>query len=658
MSEQFRYLLSPLQIGSVTVRNRVMISALTMKFAQDGMISEQHAYYYAERAKGGVGLITTEMQGVHPTTGGRSGICEGYSRSSIPRYKLVADMVHEHGAKVFAQLWHCGQNSQGAQIWAPSPVAGVHTRHIPKEMEFEDIRAVVEGFVHTAANTQEAGIDGIELHAAHGYLIPQFWSPISNKRTDDYGGSLENRMRFSDEVIDAIRRECGREFVMGVRISGDEFVEGGLGLEDMKVIARRLEASGQIDFLHVSGGVYHSQHTFIPTMYLPLGPLVHLAAGIREAVDDLPVFTVGRIKDPIQAEQILANGYADVVAMTRAHICDPEIVNKIKAGRLDDIRPCISCNQGCQERVASGSPGSCISNVAVGREKRLGIGTLERAATRKTVMVIGGGPAGLEAARVAAMRGHGVSLYEKANELGGQLNLAAKGPGRAEMTDVPRWLSAQVGKLGVKVHLGEEMTVQRVLEARPDAVVVATGSLPDRSGFTPLRPHLAGIEGCDQQNVVTVWDVLGGTAEIGQNVVVIDDDGHHRAASTAEYLAESGRRVEILSRLPFPYGDLVSTYEQPLLYARLIRRGVSITPYTGVRKIEGRTVIAFNVYTNEDRVLEDVDTIVLAMGNIADNALYRALKGKVKEVYPVGDCVAPRRIITAIWEGHQAGRAL
>lgn len=667
MSQQFQYLFTPLQIGPITVRNRVLITAHTKNYAVNNILSDRHIAYYAERAKGGVGLIVTEMQAVHPTsTGAFHNICLGFdSGKTIPQYRKLSQAVHAHGGKVVCQVWHCGQHTDGQVIhddwqpvWAPSPVPCVLSRETPHEMEVEEIQEVIRGFGQTARNIKEGGVDGVELHGAHSYGIGQFLSPFSNKRTDQYGGSLENRMRFVLEVIEAIRRECGDDFVLGIRISGDEFAPGGLDQEDMKGIAQRLEATGKVNYISVSGGTYHSLAIPVPGMAIPLGSLVYLAAGVKEAVQNIPVFTVARINDPIQAEKILADGYADMIGMTRANICDPELANKAKEGRIEDIRTCMACSEGCIQRLFAQRQATCVQNPAAGREEKWGSGTLKAAPKKKKVVVVGGGPAGMEAARVAALRGHEVVLYEKEPELGGQVLLAAKLPYRDEFGGSARFLSLQVNKLGVQVRLGTEATPELIQRERPDAVVVATGSEPLRTGFTALRPDLPGLPGVEQGNVYAVHDVIRGTASIGQRVVLIDDDGHHRSVGTGELLADMGKQVEILTRLPFVGMDIVLT-DLSLLYQRLLEKGVILTPFTGVKEIRGNQVVAFPIYApQQERTIEGVDTVVLAMGNRACNELYRSLKGQVKELYAVGDCVAPRRIAMAIYEGHKIGRTI
>ena len=648
----FPHLFWPLQIGSITVRNRIAMGPHLTGYAVDQCPSERHAYYYAERAKGGVGLIITETIAVHPHSSMSAQVVLGYDRRVIPGYRRIADVIHEHGAKVVGQLMHQGREYSSFHsrlaLWAPSGVPSPHTRETPHEMERDEIREVQEGFVQTAANLKEAGYDGVELHAGHGFLIHQFMSPWCNARQDEYGGSLENRLRFACETIAAVRQRVGPEFVVGIRVSGDEFTPGGLTLDDMKVVAERLAATGQLDYISITVGNQLTRGVQMADMNMPLAAMAYMSAAIKELVA-LPVFIALRINDPVVAEKIVADGQADMTVMVRALIADPELPNKAREGRLDDIRRCIACNQECRRGNRNGAV-TCLQNVAAGYEKEWGVGTLAPAAKRKKVLVIGGGPGGMEAARIAALRGHSVSLHERNAELGGQINIAVKVPNREEMGNVVRFLRHEVERLGVTVHLGREADVQTVLAEQADAVVVATGS----------KPHLPELPGCNGPNVVTVVEVLEGRAPVGERVVIVDGgDAFWQCCASAEYLAGQGKRVEIVTPVLY-VGMEVPGESLGGLYQRLLSKEAVFTPSTGLKEIRqdgGRcTLVVYNTYSKREREIVGVDTVVMATGARADDGLYRALKGRVPELYAVGDCYAPRKIPDAIRDGQRVGR--
>jgi mycofactocin system FadH/OYE family oxidoreductase 2 len=652
---QFKYLFSPFKIGNITVKNRIIQTAHKILPCREGVTGDQYIEYMRERAKGGVGAIVTEVMSVHPTSDNFPGVpgdVMAFDENVIPQFKKLAHAIHEYDAKIFGQLSHGGRQGNeeitGLPVWAPSAIPDPVIRQMPKEMEIEEINELIEGFAKAAKNVREGGLDGVELYASSAYLIGQFFSPDSNQRKDEFGGSLENRMKFCINVIDRIREVVGSDFVLGIKIGGDELVPGGLTLDDFKEIAKRLEATGKIDYITVTPLVSFVTFQMMGGlgMSAPLGAWVHQSAAMKEVLSHTPIVTNGRIKDPIQAEKILADGHADLIGMARALISDPEFANKAREGRSDDIRTCLSCNLGCFKRVFSSLPGTCIQNAAVGREKEIGI--IEPAKTRKKVIVVGGGPGGMEAARVARLRGHRVTLYEKEKELGGQVNLAAKVPSRQEFGDVTRYLGQQVKKLGVEINLAVEVTPEMVKRENADVVIIATGS----------TPFLPPIPGADQDNVVNVRQVLKDEVKVGENVLLIDDDAHHKAINTAEYLANQGKKVEIVTRLLFVGMDIAASGLLYPIYQNLLSKGVKFTPHTMVIQISGNTVTGLNVYTYGQVNIEGVDTVILATNDLAEDLLYRSLKGQVKELYRVGDCVAPRKVMNAIHEGYNLGRLI
>ena len=637
----------------MVVPNRIHFAAHLTNFGVAQRISERHIQYYRERAKGGCGLITTEELTVHPTDHAYDKLVDAFEPDVIPGFQALTRAVHEYETKIFAQLNHNGMQGDGTisrlPVWGPSPGSDPIFRETCKEMEIEDIRAGIESFALSAAHVLKGGFDGIELQVGHSSLIRQFLSPATNFREDDYGGNFDNRLRFCLEVIDTVRKAIGPGLALGIRLNADEMHPGGgLTLEDAKDIAVRLEQTGQLDFMDLSLGTFHHLFLVEGSMHTPLAYTVPLASGIRSVIG-LPVFCTNRINDPHLAEKILADGQADMIGMVRALICDPELPNKAKEGRPNDIRHCIACNQGCIGRMGLGYRLGCIHNPAVGEEIRLGIGTLVSCERPKKVVVVGAGPAGLEAARVAALRKHKVILFEKNKEVGGQNITAGKAAGRQEITGVTRWRVGQIEKLDVDLRLGVEADERAVLGETPDAVVVATGSVPKEK---PFPGEYAAPD------VVNTQQVLKGEVETGQKILLVDLDGHHQATGTAEFLADRGKDVHIITSSLFVGGQLGPLQDLFLTRQRLARKGVTFTPDIAVLEIQGTLVKGLNVYSNEMIDFEGYDTIVLAAGNQSLDRLYFDLKGKVPELYRIGDCVAPRKTDMAIVEGHRVGRLL
>jgi mycofactocin system FadH/OYE family oxidoreductase 2 len=646
----YNYLFSPLKIGSVTVKNRVVFSAHMTNNGAGGVVTDKHIAYYTERAKGGAGLIITEEQSVHPTDRAYEKLIDAFDRRVIHGYKKLTDSVHVYGTKIFAQINHNGSQGNSTYsrmaVWGPSAIPDPIFREIPKQMEKEDIRQVVEGYAIVARHVREGGFDGAELQASHSSLIRQFLSPATNKRNDEYGGSLENRMRYVIELIDAIREAVGRDFTLGIRLCGDELIPGGITLEQTLEIARKLEETGKIDYINTSIGNFHNLFMVEGSMHVPLGYATYMASAIRKVVN-IPVFTAGRINDPVQAEQLLAEGHADMIGVVRGQICDPEFTIKAQQGRLNDIRKCIACNQYCVGRMGLNRFLSCIQNPGAGNEKQYGIDTLQSCSTRKRVMVVGGGPAGLEAAKIAAERGHDVTIYEREQALGGTVGLFTKIPNRAEFGDHIRNQLNQLEKLDVRIKLGVDVTADLVMRENPDTVVIATGG---KKGYPPFAVSEDAIPLGDTR------DVLHNRLTLGKKVVLIDFTGGQPATSVAEFLIDNGHEVELLTAALYAGADLGPTQDLPLWYDRVLSKGITITSNVVVKDV-GKKITVFNHYSGAEWQIE-ADSVVYATMGMPDSDLYFALKGKVKELYRIGDCLAPRRVEHAVLDGHRIGRAI
>jgi mycofactocin system FadH/OYE family oxidoreductase 2 len=655
MADVLRHLFAPFRLGGLDLKNRIVSTAHAEAMAEDGKPGPRLCAYHEAKARGGVALtMIGGSTSVHPSSPSSSwNMIANHDDAIVPAYRALADAVHRHGCRAMSQLTHLGRRAQSdVEGWhallAPSQIPEKVHREVPREMEAEQIAMIVRAFGEAARRCREGGLDGVELSFAHNHLVDQFWSPLFNRRTDEYGGSLESRMRFGFEVLREVRRQVGRDWVVGARISGDEMTAGGLTAADMAEIARRLARSGLVDFLSIIGGAAHTsalQAGAVPNMAYPIGLYVPLAAAIKQAVPAVPILHASRIVDPVHADRIVADGAVDLVGMTRALIADPDLPRKVREGRFDDIRVCVGANEGCIDRIYQGKPVTCVQNPHTGRETELADPVPAPRARR--VVVVGGGVAGLEASRVAALRGHRVVLFEREGEVGGQVLLAARAPARAEYLGIARFLAHQVSKLGVDCRLHTEATRETVLAESPEAVIIATGS-------HPFIPALPGIDG---KHVATDRDVLLDRVDVGERVVVVDDIHTQQGVSTAEYLLERGRRVEVISRLFYPGQDVGVTSILPL-YTRLFAKGVTLTPHTDLVAVEGSAVIVANVYTGAQRRIEGVDTVVLSMGSRSTDALYRALKGAVPALHAIGDCVAPRGVHAAILEGARVGRLI
>ncbi len=650
MSTPFPRLFSPIRVGQLTLRNRIVSTPHASGYVRDALHDEREIFYQAEKARGGVGFQFMGATNV-VRTHGYLNLMANVDERIIPIYRQIAAAVHRFEGRIGAQLSHFGAmgnaSLQAAPLVGPSPVANEAERQTPQVLEREELAEIAQAFATAARRCREGDLDAVILQLGHGYLLTSFLSPRYNQRTDEYGGSTENRVRYPLEVLQAMRREVGRDFTLGVRISGSELIEGGIDLAEAQRIAQLLDASGLVDWIDVSqGNDAHlvSKATHYGGLYIAPGAFVPLAAAIREVVS-VPVVAVGRILTPQQAEQVLEEGQADLVAMTRALIADPHLPRKAQEGRLDDIRVCVGANEGCLGRIFVGDPITCVQNPLIGREQEWA--ELPPAPRPRHVLVVGGGPAGLEAARVAAARGHRVTLLERAGALGGQVPLAARIPGRAEFAGITRWLIGQVRKLPVEVRLETEATPELVEALQPEVVVLATGS----------RPASLQVPGGELPHVVDARAVLAGAVEVGEHVLVLDGEGYLSGLGVADFLLGQGKRVQLLTRALYP-GDHVDVITLPLALKRLAEQRCVFTPTSWVRRIEPGQVIAYHTLAGWEFAIAPVETVVLALPALPEDGLYRALKGRPGryELHRIGDCLSPRHIDSAIYEGQRIGR--
>ncbi|WP_433557037.1 mycofactocin system FadH/OYE family oxidoreductase 2 [Pseudonocardia xinjiangensis] len=662
-------LFSPLRVGPLTLPTRIVFCAHLTGSALDGLPTEQHAAYYAARAAGGAGLIVTEEHSVHPDDRPYEKLLRGHDPAAVPGYRRLTAAVHAHGVPVLAQLNHNGAQSSGMYsrrpLLAPSPVADPLFREVPKEITAAEIREVVAGYARTAGHCAAGGFDGVEIQCSQASLLRQFLSPLTNRRTDRYGGDLDGRARIVLEVLAAVREAIGPRRALGVRLCGDEGIPGGTTLAEAVATARLLAADGRIDYLNTSVGVATATlHLVEPPMPVRAGHALPVAAAIRAAVA-LPVVGVGRFTDPADAARALAEGHCDLVGVVRGQIADPEFAAHARSGRPG--RTCVGCNQECAGRVGLNQPLGCLVNPRAGQEAvalpspriprespvsgaRVAVIPWASRPLRRgrAVLVVGGGPAGLSAAATAAARGHRVTLCEREQRTGGQVAVAASTPGRAGFAAVVWDLLAECD--GVDIRTGVAVDAAFVERERPDAVVLATGA-------RPARPAWAG----SLARVADVRDVLTGRVAPTGSVLVYDELGFHPATSVAEHLAAAGCAVEIATPAMVVGQDLGLTLDMELFHRRAHAAGITMTTDRVVlAAAPARSGVVLTVLDHAVDAVTEIgyDWVVTAVPPEPEDALWRALRGQDVPVHRIGDCLAPRRADAAVREGHRIGVAL
>jgi 2,4-dienoyl-CoA reductase-like NADH-dependent reductase (Old Yellow Enzyme family)/thioredoxin reductase len=639
---RFQKLLEPIRIGEMSIRNRIVMPAMVTNYGtEDGHVTQRGKDYYEERAIGGAGLIIVESCCVDLSQG------KSFTHQLaiddnrfIPGLSELAQAIKRHGARAALQLQHAGSNTSsaliGSQPVAPSPIA-MPGCELPKELAIGEIADIIDRFAQAAERAKKAGFDGVEIHAAHGYLIAQFLSSARNRRKDGYGGELKNRARFLLEIVSAIRGSVGRSYPVWCRINGEESgLAGGNTINDAQELARMLEGAG-VNAINVSAISATFPSTCWP-MSLPQGWAVHLAEGVKKVVN-IPVMAVGRITSEI-GERILHEEKTDLILMGRAHLADPELVNKIAADRLEDIVPCIACNT-CIYTLYSGDDIRCTVNAALGREQKYRIKPVEK---KRRVLIAGSGPAGMQAATTAALRGHEVILYEKGHKLGGQLLLAATPPHKGDIESLTRYLTSQVEKLEVMVEFNTKVTPALVEEIKPDVFILA-------SGATPLIPEIPGV---DRDNVVTAEEVLADKVEVGAKIIVLG--GGMVGCETAEFLAERARKVTIIEMLDKLASDVWEVQGRQILIDRLAKKGVNMVTEAKGEEITDRGLVI--VTKHGERLTVEMDTLVLAAGFRPNIELYEALQEKILEFHRAGDCVEPQKILEAIHDASRIARDL
>lgn len=644
MTRSLALLWEPFSIGDLRLRNRVFVSAHTTNFGRGNMPTKRHVAYHRARAAGGVGLIITEGIRVHPTSSARDSSLAGWSDDVIPHFRALVDAVHAEGSALFAQVLHLGRQAPGGHsrsaAWAPSPIPWATGANVPHTMGKADLLTVTATFASAAQRLRRAGFDGLEVHLGHGHLLQQFLSPATNTRDDAYGGTLDGRLRLIREVLTAIYAAVPR-WPVGIRISASEFLPGGLDVDDMMEVVERLSAEFPLAFLHVSHSAYTEGFTLatqMADMSFPTAPFRELPARFKSAFPLLPVFAVCRIDDVATAASLLAQGAADLVGMTRAHIADPALLTKARDGRLDEIRPCVACNQGCIGRIEQNLPLSCVVNPEVGFEAEWEAWRSSTASQRgKRVLVVGGGVSGLQAALTLASAGAKVLLAESSHTLGGQMALITTATNRHLWQRLLDYLVHAVITSGVEVRLDWMVDVTDIRSGRFDAVLLATGSIA----------HVRSVEGV---TTVSAEQAIRGEVENGP-VAVYDETGDWVAAAAVETLISRGHQVHLITPVAGVAWN-ITTYSRVALFKRYGEAGVQIHPLRCPVSHNGKALVLQDTMTGDRHAVTGVRTLVHAGPRLARDDLFRALEDDINSPAAalVGDAYAPRSALDAIFD--------
>lgn len=671
---QLTHLWEPLDIGPTRVRNRVMYTAQTILYGEEHLLSDRHIAFYTERAKGGVGLMITEQQAGHPIwKGSFYPGCTAHDRRAVPQYAKLAEAVHEHGGRQFVQLFGSGVHDKGTMIydewhplWAASRVTSIVHREVPMVMGQAELDDTVKAFGESALNVKAAGLDGVEIHAAHSYLLGQFLSPAYNKRDDRYGGSIENRCRLIREIAESVRAQVDNSMTVGVRLSYDEFIgDAGLTGDEAQEIVSYFVDCDLFDYFSISCGGYHTLFRTVSPMQIPEGFMEEAGRTVKGIVGDRGVvFLVGRIADVATAERLVGGGATDMAAMTRAQLADPFLVKKAQEGRTEDIVKCVGGNI-CLSHAFDQKRVPCMMNPATGREAKLGDGTLRLVdpGEAKSVVVVGGGPAGMRFAGTAAERGHKVVLHEAGAELGGHLNLLKQLPTRAGWDDAIENLRRPLEKHGVEVRLDSELDATAAASLDADVVVCATGSTYARRGIpSPYRPDRDAIPGCELEHVLdlgTALDLaLADTGALGSRVLIYDEVGHYLPLGLAEVLSAAGVTVEIVTPHNAVGEETIRTQDWFWIAPRLLDAGVTLTTQRVIEEIAPDRLSLSGIYGGPplDR---EVDTVVLSLPRLPRGEFHEELRqARDGAVMLVGDALAPRSIEAVIYEAETTAREI
>ncbi len=661
MPQSFPHLFTPLQLRHKTLRNRIVFGAHTANMAEQGIPGARHLGYYLERARGGAAMIVVEPVPVHGTAVLTRGNMRHSSDAIIEPLKRITDACHAEGTVMLQQLYHVGQhgdfdNSYSAH-WSPSGMPSYHDADGSHAMTESEIEEIIDSFVAAAVRAQKAGFDGVELFGAYNGLIEQFWLPWSNRRCDQWGGSLDNRMRFTSEIITRTRALVGEDFIIGLNASVDTGVEIALKIEGLCEVVQWLDQRQLIDYISCGTGGYFNFAELMPTFQFADKLGAPLAEALKKVVKHAKVQAESHIRTPENADYVVASNQADLVSIVRGQIADPHLANKARNGLAEQVRGCISCNQMCWGRRSRDLWISCLLNPSAGREFEWDGDRFTPAAQARHILVVGGGPAGLEAARVAAERGHRVTLAEAGPQLGGAFRLAGLQPRRTQILELLDWYERELMRLGVDVKLNTPIETDDVPTLGADAIVIATGSLPSGTGFQRQLPQQAVLPGIDNPNVWSIEDVMGRLAKPGKRVVLIDDTGDWRGGGTAWHLAELGHHVTIVSGWPMLGYWIQRTAGDGQLRARLAQLGASWRTETVVTAWHGDGASIRSLLDGKERRIE-ADALVLATSNTAQTDLADALRTGVSDLHVIGDANGARLAVHAIYEARALARRL
>ena len=661
MSEAYPQLFSPLRLRHLTLKNRIVFGAHTANMSEEGLPGERHLAYYRERARGGAGMIVVEPVPVHRTAVLTRGNFLADDDAIVPHFRRITEEVKSHGCAIIQQLYHVGAHgdwdSSFSESWSPSGQPSMHDSDGSHAMTGRQIEEVIEGHIAAARRAKDAGFDGIEIMAAYSALLEQFWSPFTNRRDDKWGGTFDNRMRFSQSIYDGIRKACGDDFVCGVAVSIDPGAEIVQSVEMLQEVAAWHDSRGLIDYITIGRGSYWGFTRIIPPAFEQAMKGEEYAGRLRSVCQHAKVQCEARVKTPENGERIIASGTADMVSIVRGQIADPHLANKARLGKASSIRPCVSCNQQCIGRRHRDYWISCLVNPSAGREFDWGGDRITPSDNPRSVLVVGGGPAGLEAARVAAERGHGVRLVEREDHLGGQWRLASLQPRRNEIADHLTWYGLQLSNLGVAIDTGIEMDAGMVREMGVETVIIATGARPPMNGYQRSMPEQDSLPGIEKGNACSVNDVLSGAVMPGKRVLVLDDIGAWPGNGTALKLAEAGHDVVLVAKDAYIAADMGRVTSDGAMRKALATAGVEMRPASAVVSWTGDAATVRHLATGVEQT-QPFDTLVIAETPVPNEQIWRDLEGSGLDVHVVGDAMAHHKASGAIYDGRRIAMGL